>query len=98
HVLEEVRNAVFGLVLLAGARAQPDADRDGAHDRHGLGNDGKTVRENVFSDARRRLARYHRGPPSVGPGARCSTHDIITKSPRTGRADLGGWPARLGVR
>ena len=39
-----------------------------------------------------------RGTPSVGPGARCVTHDITTKSLVKGRADGGGWPARLGVR
>ncbi len=50
HVLDEMGEAVFFRNFAAGAVADPDADGDGAHVGHGLGDDHEAVAENVFLD------------------------------------------------
>src|SRR5215467_3259977 len=50
HVLHEVGEAVFLGDLAAGTIADPDANRDGADVRHGLGDDHQAVGEEVLLD------------------------------------------------
>jgi hypothetical protein len=52
HVLDKVRDAVILDALLARAGAQPDAHRDRADRRHGLGENRQPVGKNVFANIR----------------------------------------------
>jgi len=49
-LLQEMGQAVFGGDFAARAVADPDADGDGAHVLHGLGNDDEAVGKNVALD------------------------------------------------
>jgi len=53
HVLEKVREAVFGRDFAAGTIADPQTDGDGADMLHGLSNDDQSVGENVTLDVAR---------------------------------------------
>src|SRR6266436_1361057 len=53
HVLHEVREAVLFRNFAAGAVADPQADGDGAHVGHGLGDDHEAVGQNVFLNVAR---------------------------------------------
>jgi len=50
HVLEEMGEAVVGGGLGTRAGAHPDADRDGAHVGHGLGDDDEAVGQDLALD------------------------------------------------
>ena len=50
HVLDEVRDAAALGGLVPRPARQPDADADGAHVRHRLGEETKAVVENVSDD------------------------------------------------
>jgi len=53
HMLDEVSDAVLIGSFAARAGADPNADRDGADVRHGLGNDDETVGENALLNVAR---------------------------------------------
>src|SRR5229473_150414 len=53
HVLHKVRQAVLFGNFAAGAVADPDADGDGAHVGHGLGDDHEAVGQNVLLNVAR---------------------------------------------
>src|SRR5438270_9185543 len=53
HVLDEVGNSVPLEVLIAGARLDPDTDRDGADVLHLFGNEGQPVGQNFAADIAR---------------------------------------------
>src|SRR5207302_7932928 len=55
HVLDEVGNSVPLEVLIAGARLDPDTERDGADVLHLFGNEGKPGGENIAADMARLL-------------------------------------------
>src|SRR5439155_21855678 len=50
HVLDKVRDAALLGGFMARASCEPDADADGAHLSHALGQDAKAVVENVSDD------------------------------------------------
>ena len=50
HVLDEVRDARMRLGLVPRATSQPDADADGTHVRHSLGDETDTVGEYVAAN------------------------------------------------
>ena len=50
HVLDEMRDAVLLRRFAARAGADPDADRDGAHVRHGFGDHADAVGERGHFD------------------------------------------------
>src|SRR5438132_10672182 len=53
HVVDEVGNSVPLEVLIAGARLDPDTDRDGADVLHLFGNEGQPVGQNFAADIAR---------------------------------------------
>src|SRR5256712_13098438 len=53
HVLYEVGNSVPLEVLIAGARLDPDTDRDGADVLHLFGNEGQPVGQNFAAEIAR---------------------------------------------
>ncbi len=59
HVLDEMGEAVFFRDFAARAIANPHADGDGAHVSHGLGDDHKTVAENVLLNVTRFRGSSH---------------------------------------
>ena len=50
HVLDEMRDASALVVFMPGAACQPDAETDGPHVRHRLGEQAEAVRENLAND------------------------------------------------
>ena len=52
HVLDEVRDAAFGVGLVARPARQPDADRHRTHVRHRLGDQPQSRRQRLGDDHR----------------------------------------------
>src|SRR5437868_9968032 len=74
HVLDEVGNSVPLEVLIAGARLDPDTDRDGADVLHLFGNEGQPVGQNFAADIAR-LFNHGKFPTSFqapASGSLCS--------------------------